>query len=466
MEEKLNFSLPHNTKKRSLANGLSILLLLALVVLAGANLLVSLRARRTTPAAAAPMSAEQTKQLAAKLAARNLYQRSADLWRDYLASADLSDAEQAKTLFQIAAMLEKAEMYDRAIEYFYRSEMAAKLDELAPQINSHIKDCFERLGRFSALRYELMDRTAITPSDTAGAKIVAEIGPEKITAADLDAEIENAIENQLAPMAAFMTPEQLKEQKSKSLEQYKDPQAKQQFLQAWLAQEMLYRQALEEQLAEKPEVKRLLADLTASLLSQQLMNVQLASKINVTETDLQTYYAANKNQYVEPAAAGISHILVKNEQQAKDLIKRIKDGEDFAKLAAEFSEDPATKAGGGKIEADVTRGSYVPVIGDANELNEKIFAAEPNAVLDEPFETEKGWEVIKLDEKRPERQKSFDEVKQQVMMTLTNLKRRDVQADYIKLMMDKYNVIIHSSALAPARPEQDPAATGQQSPRK
>ena len=458
MEEKLNFSLPDNTKKRSLANGLSILLLLALVVLAAANLLVSLRAGRTPPAAGTPaMSAEQTKQLAAKLARRNLYRRSAALWRDYLASADLSDPERAKTLFQIGSMLEKAEMYAQAIEYYYRSEMASKLDELAPQINSHIKSCFERLGRFSALRYELMDRTAITPSDTAGAKIVAEIGPEKITAADLDAEIENEIDNQLAPMAAFMTPEQLNEQKSKALEQYKDPRAKQQFLQGWLAQEILYRQALEEQLAEKPEVKRLLADLTASLLSQQLMNARLASKINVTETDLQTYYTANKNQYVEPAAAGISHILVKDRQQADDLIKRINDGEDFAKLAAEFSEDQATKDAGGKIDADVTPGSYVPVIGDANDLSEKIFAADPNAVLDEPFETEKGWEVIKLDEKRPERQKSFDQVRQQVMMTLTNLKRRDVQADYIKLMMDKYNVIIHTSAVGP--PKQDQPAT-------
>ena len=112
------------------------------------------------------------------------------------------------------------------------------------------------LGKFSALRYEVMDRTSMNPSQAAGGKVVAEIGTEKITEAQLDALIEENIENQLAPMRAFMTPEQLNEQKKRALEQSRSPQAKQEFLQGWLAQEILYRQALQEKLSDKPEVKR------------------------------------------------------------------------------------------------------------------------------------------------------------------------------------------------------------------
>ena len=44
-----------------------------------------------------------------------------------------------------------------------------------------------------------------------------------------------------------MTPEQLNEQKKRALEQSRSPQAKQEFLQSWLAQEILYRQALDQQ---------------------------------------------------------------------------------------------------------------------------------------------------------------------------------------------------------------------------
>ena len=217
------------------------------------------------------------------------------------------------------------------------------------------KNCFERIGNFSALRYELMDRTNFNKAGSTASKIVAEIGAEKITESDLNTLIEEAIDNQLATMAAFMTTEQLYEQKKKILEQYNNPSAKQQFLQSRLTQEVLYRQGLKEDLMEKPRTKRLIEELTRSVLSQQLMNSELAGKINITETDLQTYYQANKNKFVEPA----------NKE-------------------------------------------------------------DPNSV---------------------ERQKSFDEVRDQVTSELVSRKSQDVQRELIKQLMDKYNVIIHTSVL-------------------
>ncbi|MHC4617657.1 MAG: peptidylprolyl isomerase [Planctomycetota bacterium] len=464
MEEKLDFSLPDKKQKRNASNAICILLLLVVTGLISANLFVALSHRQAVPQPTnQPLSAEQTRQLAARLAQRNLYDRAAGVWQHYLSISKLTDPERATALFQIGTLLEKTGDYAQAIEYYYRSEMTATLSELEPQINAHIKDCFERLGKFSALRYELMDRTSFKKSDRAGDTIVAEIGAEKITAADLDALIENEIENRLTLWAAFMTDQQLKEQKKKMLEQYRGPDAKQQYLQTWLAQEILYRQALQEQLTEKPEVKRLLEEqeqLTEKpevkrlleeqargVLSQHIMNQQLAAKINITETDLQTYYTANKTAYVEPARATISHILVDERKQAADLIERINGGDDFAQLAKEFSKDEATKDKGGKLDTEVSKGSYVPGIGSFPELNEKIFAADTATVLDEPVKTEKGWEVVRVEEKRPERQKSFDEVREEVMSTLLTQKRQDVQQDYIQQMMDKYDVVVHTSSL-------------------
>ncbi|MHC4394191.1 MAG: peptidylprolyl isomerase [Planctomycetota bacterium] len=451
MEEKLNFSLPEKKQKNATTSWLLIILLLILTGLVSVDLILSLSGNGpTSEPTVFYLSAEQTKQLAGRLGRRNLYNQAAKVWQDYLAIGELTDQQRARTMFQIGTLLEKADLYDQAIEYYYRSETAAKLSELEPQINAHIKNCFEKLGKFSALRYELMDRTSLDQSDQAGRKIVAEIGAEKITEADLDAMIENTVDNQLESVAAFMTVEQLNEQKKKMLEQYKSGEAKQQYLQVWLAQEILYRQALEEGLGEKIEIKKLLDELTRGLLGQQMINRQLADKIHITETDLQTYYQANKGNFVEPAKAKISHILVDDEQQGNDLIKRIKDGEDFGELAKQFTKDEGTKENGGKIDSDVTEGSYIPVIGESKELNEKIFAADAPVVLDSPIKTEKGWEIVKIEGKTAERQKSFDEVRQQVMNTLTNQKRQDVQQDYIKEMMDKHNVIVHTSAMAPA----------------
>jgi hypothetical protein len=363
VEEKLDFSLPEKKNKKPVALGLVLFLLLIVVVLALVILILQLRAGPVAKEAVAPMlSSQQTEQLAGRLAGRNLYDRAADAWKDYLAGAGITDEQRARILFQIGTLLEKAGKYDEAIEYFYRSEMTSKLKELAGQINSHISDCFRRLGKFSALRYELMDRTAFGEAQGTGGKAVAEIGVEKITEADLDAAIEKNIDNQLQTVASFMTAEQLASQKQRILEQYRNRNNRMQFLQGWLAQEVLYRQALEEKLTERPAVKELLNDLAKSVLSQQLMNEQLASKINITQTDIETYYEANKDKFLEP----------------------------------QNKEDPNS----------------------------------------------------------PKRQKSLDEVTEQLMSKLTNRKRQEVQQQYIDEMMDKYGVIIHSSAFAPAEPNQ------------
>jgi parvulin-like peptidyl-prolyl isomerase len=451
MAEKLNFSLPEQKQRSTALNRILILLLLILIGLTTANLLLNPSNWQQTPdVVGSSSSPEQIKQLAAKLAQRNLYLRAAKVWEDYLAAGKPADAERARIFFQIGTLLEKGNLYDQAIEYFYRSEGAAELNELKPQISAHIKDCFEKLGKFSALRYELMDRTSLKAAPAAGAKIVAEIGAEKITEADLDSFIESNIENQLEPMSPFMTPEQLGEQKKKMLEQYKNPQAKQQYLQMWLAQEVLYRQALEEELAEKPEAKKLIDNLTRGALSQLQMNKELASKINITETDVQTYYTANKEKFIDPARASISHILLEDQQQANELIGRIKGGEDFGELAKQFSKDESTKEKAGKIETEIQEGSYVAGIGAYEELNKKIFAVEPPKILDEPFKTDKGWEIVKVETLTPERQKTLDEVSQQVISMLANQKRQEVQSSYLEQMMDKYNVIIHTSAMSGA----------------
>lgn len=452
MEEKLDFSLPEKKQSNSAATWIVIVLLLILTALTGLNLIMR-PAGPTTSAdsTGSSLSSEQLKQVAAKLAQRNLHFRAAGLWQDYLSSSELTDAQRAKTLFQIGTLLEKAGRYDQAIEYFYRSETLAKLDELQSQINAHLKQCFEKLGKFSALRYELMDRTSLQAAPSAGARIVAEIGPEKITEADLDAMIESNIENQLEPVAAFMSAEQLNEQKQRMLEQYKTPQARRQYLQGWLAQEVLYRQALQEELTAKPQAKKLIDQLTRSALSQLVMNNELASKINITETDIQTYYAANKEKFVDPSRANISHILVDDEQKAKELMGRIEGGDDFAELAKEFSKDADTRDNGGKIDAEVQEGSHIPGIGSQAELIKKILAAEAPKVLDEPFKTEKGWEIVKVETVIGQRQKQLDEVRQQVMSMLTSQKSQDVQRDLIEQLMDKHNVIVHTSALTGAQ---------------
>ena len=299
-EQKLDFSLPKGRQPGDRAIIVLIILVIGLAGLTGFNLYVTMSARQPAIVPmAGGLSSKQTEELAAKLSRRNLYAQAAKVWQDFSAGEKLTQDERAKVLFNTASLLEKAGLYDEAVEYYYRSEHAAKLPELESGIKAGVENCLEKQGRFSAVRYELMERTSMKKGAGPEAEDVAEIGPEKITAADLDGLIENGIDNQLSPLSQFMTAEQLSEQKKKILEQYKSPQTKQQFLRKWIMQEVLYRQALEQGLSDEPKTRRLVDDLTREVLSQQMMDKQLASKIHITETDLKTYYEANKGKFVE-----------------------------------------------------------------------------------------------------------------------------------------------------------------------
>ena len=234
------------------------------------------------------------------------------------------------------------------------------------------------------------------------------------------------------------------------LEQFQDKQAQQQVLRSYLVQEILYRQALEEDLLADEHVKKQISELTQDILAQEQITRQLASKINITEGDLKTYYSANLTQYQEPRMAQISHIRVAAESAAQAAISRIKEGASFAQLATELSLDETSKKAGGRIEADVVPGDFVPGMGSMPELNQAIFAAQPPALLDSPYETEQGWEIVQVHSIQPERQLSFDEVSVQVRNTLANQKRQEVQEQYIRDMMDKFNVVIHTAQFQPA----------------
>lgn len=453
-QNQLNFSLPE--KKAKSAGPPVVIVLLVCVVVAQVGMFLVMRQAPVMPIAetTSHLNADQTRALAAKLAQRSLYDQAAKTWQAYVAHMDLSKTDQAKALFQVALMLEKAGQYDEAITYLYRSELTAEVPDLASEIDAHVKTCFEKLGRFSALRYELMQRTSLQNTPDAAAKVVAEIGPEKITEADLIAQIESMIDSQLAPMQAYMSEDQIQAQKKRMLEQVKTSKAKQDFLNSHLAQEILYREAVASNLLEDAAVKSQLNTMTRSVLAQTLLKQELASKINITDSDLQTFYSAHKDQYKEPSKARIARLLTDTEESANTLMSQYQNGEEFDALVQAHSKDDATKDAKGVIDMDVVSGPTVPRIGHAPDLNKAIFEALPGAVLETPFKSEHGWEIIRVISQQPGRQKDFDEVSQEVVQALTQQKQQEVQQDLIEALMDKYNVVVHPIQDKPEPPAQ------------
>lgn len=136
----------------------------------------------------------------------------------------------------------------------------------------------------------------------------------------------------------------------------------------------------------------------------------------VSEADAKKIYDEKIAKMKPEQEVHARHILVETKAEAEEVIKRLKNGEDFATLANEKSKD--TNAEGGDL-GFFTRGQMLKPFEDA------AFALKPGQIS-EPVKTQFGWHVIKVEEKRDQPLPSFDEVKEAIMGQLVQAKAQQV----------------------------------------
>lgn len=158
-----------------------------------------------------------------------------------------------------------------------------------------------------------------------------------------------------------------------------------------------------------PEVAEQMA-----MAKQQIVRsiyVQRQVDKEISNSDLKKKYddTIGKTPAIEELHA--AHILVDSEAKAKDIIAKLKDGGDFAKLAAENSGDPGNKNKGGDL-GWFAKQDMVPEFSDA------AFKIGVGKVSEAPVKTQFGWHVVKVLEKRERPKPSFDEVKPMIQVEL------------------------------------------------
>ena len=167
---------------------------------------------------------------------------------------------------------------------------------------------------------------------------------------------------------------------------------------------------------DSPDFKRKLNYFRDKLLLDDYLE-QEAKKVVTPEAEKALYDQSIKLSKPEEEVHA-RHILVDNEAEAKKIAARLKAGEDFAKVAAETSKDPGSKAEGGDL-GWFTKERMVPDFATA------AFALKPGQVS-EPVKTQFGWHVIKVEEKRMKPQPTFEELKEQIDQHLIRKAQQDL----------------------------------------
>jgi parvulin-like peptidyl-prolyl isomerase len=156
-------------------------------------------------------------------------------------------------------------------------------------------------------------------------------------------------------------------------------------------------------------------DIKAQLISEEVFK-KVTKDVKVSDADVHDYYIQHPQLYAQPQSRDVRHILVKTKKLADSIYAQLKAGGDFAALAKKYSQDPGSKATGGKLT--VSRGQTVP------PFDAKAFTLKVNEIS-QPVKTQYGWHVIqalgpvKPAKTTPEKQVSAS-IKQQLIQTKKN----------------------------------------------
>lgn len=115
------------------------------------------------------------------------------------------------------------------------------------------------------------------------------------------------------------------------------------------------------------------------------------------------------------------HILVETEVTANEVFDKVGKGEDFAKLAVDYSRDPGSKADGGNL-GYFGKGQMV------KEFSDAAFALKKGEVS-KPVKSQFGWHVIKVEDRRTKPLPTYEEVKDQIVASMVQQKGQQAATD-------------------------------------
>lgn len=171
-----------------------------------------------------------------------------------------------------------------------------------------------------------------------------------------------------------------------------NPELRDMIKQELITREIMAQEAVKLGLNKNQEVSTQLDLARQSVLSRAYIN-DIGKRNPPTEEAMRKAYEQNKDQ---PGASEYKarHILVATEAEAKMLITQINGGADFAKLAAEKSRDEGSKPQGGEL-------NWSPANSYVRPFAEAMVKLQKGAMTAAPVQSQFGWHIIRLDDKRP-----------------------------------------------------------------
>jgi peptidyl-prolyl cis-trans isomerase C len=200
------------------------------------------------------------------------------------------------------------------------------------------------------------------------------------------------------------------------------PQLREAIKKDLIGREVLIQEADKQGIGARPDVKNAIDNARQSII----INAMLADYIKknpVKDVDIKAEYDKVKAQAGDKEYHA-RHILVGTEDEAKQIIAKLKGGAKFEDLAKQ-SKDPGSAPNGGDLDW-ASPASFVP------EFSKAMTSLQKGQITETPVHTQFGWHVIKLEDVRPAKVPPLEEVKQQVAESLQQRKLAAYREELMK----------------------------------
>lgn len=235
------------------------------------------------------------------------------------------------------------------------------------------------------------------PESKKEGQVLAEVNGGTITTGDFKGELKNL-------------PEYLKAMAD-------TPEGRKEMLDTMVIRELILQQATKDGLDKGAEIEEKLKDLKKRLIVEAFLKKKVETESQVSDADLQKFYEENKEKFKSGEQIKASHILVKTEKEAKDVLAQIKAGGNFEELAKKNSVDSSSAKGGDL--GWFGKGSMVPVF-------EKAALALKEGQVSDVVKSDFGFHIIKLTGKRPAGIRPLEEVREQIKGAIMPARQQEV----------------------------------------
>lgn len=170
-------------------------------------------------------------------------------------------------------------------------------------------------------------------------------------------------------------------------------------------------------------------------IGKQIVIGKLADKVtkNVTasEAEAKAYYDTHLSEFGTPREVKVSHILVKTEKEAYDVLEKLEAGADFGDLAQKVSIEPAAKQSKGDlgwVNADT---------GFVAEFKEAALKLKKGEMTMTPVKTQFGYHIIKAFDEKQAKIEKFESVKDEAKVKAKAEKQKTTWSNYVETLKKK-----------------------------